>query len=635
MAKAQILIVEDERIVAEDIKQSLESLGYIVCAVASSGEEAIKKAEEYNPDLVLMDIVLKGEMDGIEAATKIRSHFKIPIVYLTAYADEKTLERAKLTEPFGYIIKPFDERELHTAIEIAFYKSKMENELKEREEWFFTTLNSIGDGVITTDANGLITFMNPVAEYLTGWKQEDAVGKPLLEVFRVVNEKTGKLAEDPVNRIIKKGVIAGLANHTILIAKDGRQIPIDNSGAPIKDAKGNVTGVVLVFRDITQRKKMEEEFLKATKLESIGILAGGIAHDFNNILTAVLGNISLAKMLVNPDHKVFKRLSEAEEAALQAKNLSQQLLTFSKGGAPIKKTASMAKILKGVTSFALRGSSIRCEFSIPESLWPVEVDEGQMSQVINNLIINAIQAMPKGGIIKVCAENVTIGAEGSLPLKGGKYVKITIKDQGTGIPKEHIPKVFDPFFTTKQEGNGLGLAVAYFVVKNHDGYITLESELGVGTTFYIYLPASHKELPKEETIKEEPLMGKGRVLVMDDEEMVREVLDSMLEHIGYEVEFAKDGIEAIEQYKRAKELGRPFDAVIMDLTIPGSMGGKEAIQKLLKIDPKVKAIVSSGYSHDPVMANFKKYGFKGVIAKPYKITTLSEVLHKVITGEDE
>ncbi|MEA3415955.1 MAG: response regulator [Thermodesulfobacteriota bacterium] len=635
MTNTQILIVEDEGIIAKDIQNTLESLGYAVPAIASSGEEAIKKATETLPDLALMDILLEGDMDGVEAAEQIRDRFDIPVVYLTAYADEETLQRAKITEPYGYILKPFEERELHTTIEMAIYKHKMERKLRESQQWLVTTLKSIGDAVIATDANGFISFMNPVAEALTGWNQEDAAGKPLKKVFNIINEKTGKQAEDPATRVLREGIVVGLANHTMLITRDGTKHPIDDSGAPIKDDKGNIKGVVLVFRDITEKRNMEEALLKADALESLGILAGGIAHDFNNILTAIMGNITLAKMYAKPEDKIFERLKEAENASLRAKDLTQQLLTFSRGGAPIKKTAFISKLLEDTTLFALTGSNVRCEFSIPSDLWPVEADEGQISQVINNLIINADHAMPGGGIIKVSAENTAVDVKQGLPLKEGNYIKISIEDQGVGIPEEHLQKIFDPYFTSKQKGSGLGLATAYSIVKKHDGYVQVESELGKGTTFNIYLPASSKEILIEKEPGERIHTGKGKILVMDDQEVIREVAGEMIEVLGYEVEFAKDGAEAIELHKKAKKSAQPFDAIIMDLTIPGGMGGKETIQKLIEIDPETKAIVSSGYSNDPIMADYRKYGFCGVIAKPYKIKELGEILYKVITDKSK
>ncbi|MCD6500575.1 MAG: response regulator [Candidatus Desulfofervidus auxilii] len=626
MAKAQILVVEDEGIIAQDIQNTLKKLGYAVPAIAYSGKEGIEKVQEIQPDLVLMDIVLEGGIDGIEAAEQIRRRFHIPVVYLTAYADEKTLQRAKITEPFGYILKPFEEKELYITIEMALYKHEMERRLKESQQWLTTTLKSIGDAVIATDINGCVIFMNPIAESLTGWKQKEASGKHLKKVFNIINEKTGKQVDNPVTRVLRKGIVVGLANHTLLISKDGTRRSIDDSGAPIKDENGKIIGVVLVFRDVSEKRRIEQELMKADKLNSLGILAGGIAHDFNNILTAILGNIILAKEFTRSGEKIYERLIEAEKASLRAKDLAQQLLTFSSGGAPIKKTMFISELLKESALFALSGSNVQCEFSISNNLWAVEIDEGQINQAINNLIINAIQSMPEGGRIKLTAENVTV-SEGE---KKGRYVKISIVDQGIGIPKEHLPKIFEPYFTTKQKGSGLGLAIVYSIIKKHGGYIEVETELGVGTTFKVYLPASLKNVFVRKGLKEKIQTGKGKILVMDDEELVRKVVGEMLVFLGYEVEFAKEGIEAIELYKKAKAQGQPFDAIIMDLTIPIGMGGKETINKLLEIDPTVKAIVSSGYSTDPVMTEFTKYGFKGFIIKPFKIKELGEVLYRVI-----
>ncbi len=375
---------------------------------------------------------------------------------------------------------------------------------------------------------------------------------------------------------------------------------------------------------------METELLNAQKLESLGVLAGGIAHDFNNILTAIIGNISIISMQVNPEDELYVRCKEIENASLRAQGLTQQLITFSKGGAPVRKTASLLNIIQESAVFALRGSNVRCECLVPEGLWPAEIDEGQISQVIHNLALNAEQAMPSGGIIDIRAENITIGAESVLPMKEGKYVKITFADQGIGIPKENIKKIFDPYFTTKADGSGLGLAATYSIIKNHDGYITVNSEEGVGTTFTVYLPASGKELAKEKSAEDVAVAGTGRVLIMDDEEMVRRVAGEMLNKLGYAVGFARDGAEAIKMYKSAKESNQPFDVVIMDLTIAGGMGGIEAIQRLIELNPGIKAIVSSGYSDDQVMSDYRRYGFAGVLIKPYKINQLSESIRKVL-----
>jgi signal transduction histidine kinase len=417
----------------------------------------------------------------------------------------------------------------------------------------------------------------------------------------------------------------------VVLTSTGTERIIAHNGAPIRDKNGTIIGVIIAFRDITEKQKMEEELLRARRLDSIGILAGGIAHDFNNLLTAILGNVSLAKLYVDREGKVFGRLVDAEKASLRAKDLTRQLLTFSKGGAPLKRTASITELLIDSASFALSGSNVKSEFYLPEGLWPVEADEGQMSQVVNNLVINADHAMPKGGLITVWAENTVIGAENPLLLKAGNYVKISIKDQGLGIAEENLPKIFDPYFTTKPKGSGLGLTTCYSIIKKHDGLITVASELGTGTTFYIYLPASDKQIAGNKSMRQgTPAVGKGRLLIMDDEESVRDILSKMLQHLGYDTECVGDGSEAIDLYKKAVESGNAFGAVIMDLTIPGGMGGKQTIQKLREIDPKVRAIVSSGYSNDPVMADFRSYGFSGVVTKPYLVEELGRVLQEVI-----
>jgi len=591
----RIMIVEDERIVAEDIRRSLENLGYTVSAMVSSGEEAIEKAED-NPDLVLMDIVLRGDMDGIETAQQLKSQFNIPVVYLTAYADDKKLQRAIVTEPYGYLLKPFEDRELHTAIEMALYKHEMEKKVRESQQWLATTLKSIGDGVIATDTEGLVTFMNPVAEVLTGWNQKEAAGKPLKDVFYIINEETRERCENPFEKILETGGIVGLANNTVLVAKDGTEKPIADSGAPIRDETHTILGTVLVFRDITEKRKMEGDILrlKTEKMESISILAGGIAHDFNNILTAILGNITLAKMHTVPEGEIFTILTEAEKASLRAKNLTQQLLTFSKDGVLIKKPASISELLQDTAEFALHGSNAECKFLIPEDLWSVDIDAGKISQVINNLIINADQAMPEGGIIEVSAENVRVEQKEGLPLQGGTYVKISIEDRGIGIPEEYLQKIFEPYFTTKQKGSGLGLATSYSIVKKHGGHIVVTSKSGAGTLFCIWLPALEKgaDIVSRGRKPERLVRGKGRILVMDDDVSILKVTRDVLEHLGYTPAFAR--------------------------------------QELLKIDPSVKAIVSSGYSNDPVMANYREYGFCGVVTKPYSIEELSKTLHEVI-----
>lgn len=409
--------------------------------------------------------------------------------------------------------------------------------------------------------------------------------------------------------------------------KDNRWYYITNT--PIYNEDGTISKQAMII-DITERKTMEEELLKARKLESVGILAGGIAHDFNNMLSGILSNIELAKMHSVLDNKVYELLEEAEQATLRSKDLTRQLLTFSKGGAPLKRIVAIGEIVKESAHFALRGSDVKCEFSIPDDLWPVDADEGQMVQVVNNLIINAEQAMPEGGMIKVSCENITLAETEAFSLKKGRYVKISIEDHGIGITKEHLPKIFDPYFTTKQRGSGLGLATSYSIIKKHNGQITVESKLGDGTVFRIYLPAAEGTVSKKDVKSEGVSPGSGRVLIMDDDETLRKSSKNVLKDVGYDVALAAEGGEAIALYQKAREEGKPFDAVILDLTVPGGMGGKDAIKKLLEIDPNVRAIVSSGYSNDPVMAEYRAHGFKGVVAKPYRIKELREAVHRVI-----
>jgi len=508
----------------------------------------------------------------------------------------------------------------------AIYRA--EEALRKSNQLLEKTFASLHDAVFIIEGKTTnIIDCNPAAAKIFGYSREEMLGQTTN--FLHVSEKTIEEFNGYLYPSIEEKGFLFLPEFNMK-RKDGTVFPAEHIVMPLEDEQGNRIGSISVVRDITERKKMEEELLRTEKLESVGILAGGIAHDFNNLLTAILGNITLAKMnLYSPD-EAYQRLEEAEKASLRAKDLTKQLLTFSKGGKPIKKTTSIVELTKESASFALRGSNVRCEFSIPDDLWPVNVDEGQVSQVINNLIINADQSMPEGGTIKIKSENVTVTESDVLPLKEGGYVKISIKDHGIGIPKEYLPKIFDPYFTTKHKGSGLGLATAYSVIKKHDGHITAESETGIGTTFHIYLPASKEKVLTKKVKDEKPLTGKGRILVMDDEEVVREVAGLMLRTIGYEVEFARDGVEAIELYKRAMESGEPFEAAIIDLTVPGGMGGKEAIKNLLEIDPNVKAIVSSGYSTDPIMSEFEQYGFKGVIAKPYQIEELSRMVSEII-----
>ena len=414
--------------------------------------------------------------------------------------------------------------------------------------------------------------------------------------------------------------------------RDGHWLYWLERGTPIFDEDGRSVKVIGVCTDITDRRRLEGEQVKSQKLESLGILAGGIAHDFNNLLMSIMGNISLARLNQPVESDLGEILAEVEASCAQAKNLTQQLLTFSRGGKPVKKTTVISNLIRESTGLALSGTSSRAAFSIAEDLWPVNVDPGQLQQVINNLIINAAQAMPDGGTIEVGAENIEIAGETRISLKPGKYVMLSIRDSGIGITKKFISRIYDPYFTTKQQGSGLGLATVYSIIRNHNGLITVKSEPGKGTTFSIYLPAVAALYPDRENPQpsEKITTGKGRILIMDDDDMVRKVMGRMIGHLGYEVVESCHGDEAVEKFLEAREAGRDFNAVILDLTIKNGMGGEDTARELKKLDGEVKLIVSSGYSTSALMAEHEKYGFIGVISKPYRLKDLSELLSQVI-----
>jgi len=531
---------------------------------------------------------------------------------------------------------PFPDASGHPAgfievVEDVTDRLKSERSLAEEKERLAVTLRSIGDGVITTDTAGRVVLMNRVSESLTGWSQEEAAGRPLEEVFRLLEERSRLPLPSPVKGVLEMGEGTMVTRQAVLVGRTGRQLQVSDSVAPIRDRESTIIGAVLVFRDVTERNRLEAEVIKGKKLESLGVLAGGIAHDFNNILSAVMGNISLAALLTGPDHEAAQLLRDAELGSLRARDLTQQLLTFSRGGDPILKTASIGDIIRQSTTFVLRGRGVTCRYNIPEDLWFVDIDKGQMSQVIQNLAMNACQAMPGGGVIDIACENVE-RRNGDPPLEGERFVKIVFKDNGIGIPESLLDRIFDPYFTTKQQGSGLGLAITFSIVTRHGGHIRVESKTAEGTTFIIFLPAATKVSAQEPEAGaiHAPVKGEGRVLVMDDEPMVQTMAKNLLQHIGYEVAVAEEGSEAVALYKSAYDSGRRFDAVILDLTVPGGMGGREAAREILKVDPEARLIVSSGYSTDPVISNFRAHGFANAVVKPYRAITFSKVLSEVI-----
>ena len=516
---------------------------------------------------------------------------------------------------------------------------RAEEALSESEERYRSFVQNFHGIAYRSRMDFTSIFFHGAVETITGYTEDDLLAsKPswgeivepedLPQIYQDMGEVVWKIRSTPGYSAEREYRIR---------RKDGEIRWVHELVQNISDSSGNPTLIQGVIYDITDRKKMEQELLKARNFESIGILAGGIAHDFNNFLTAILSNISFAKLHVLPEDKIFASLDTAEKTSMRASELANQLITFSKGGTPVKKLTLIGDLIKNTATFSLSGSNVRCQFNLPKDLSAIEVDAAQMRQVIHHLVRNAKEAMPEGGIIHIMAENISILPGDELPLEQGKYIKISIKDHGAGIPSGHLSKIYDPYFSTKERGNqkgmGLGLTICFSIIKNHGGLITVESQLGAGTTFYLYLPVIEKEVIVEKRIIEKPLVGRGRVLLMDDEEEIRTVAEEVLRYIGYEVEIARDGAEAIERYREAKGSQLAFDAVILDLTVQGGMGGKETIKRLFEIDPNVKAIVSSGYSNDPVISDFKQYGFRGSLAKPYKIEKLHETISGIISDD--
>lgn len=504
---------------------------------------------------------------------------------------------------------------------------RVQEELRKSEAKYRSVVDNMAVGVSLLDTNMKVQAINPQLEkWFPGL---DVSESPCCYRVFVNPPRDNACPDCPVVKTLEDGQIHEAVTETSV---GGEVKNYRILSAPIKGEDGTVEGIIEVTEDVTARLKIERELFKAEKLESIGILAGGIANDFNNLLVGIMGNISLAKLSLEHDSEIFQLLQNAEDASERARDLTQRLLTFSPGGGPIKKIANLDKLLRDTVTFALHGVDIVGEFDIALDLLRAEVDMGQFIQVINNLVINAIQAMPKGGTIFIGASNAAIGSHGQLPLDPGNYIKISITDQGHGIPPEIMDKIFDPFFTTKSDGNGLGLASCYSIVKKHGGHISAESSPGRGTTFTLYLPAAEATDVEPLVESAEPVKECGKVLIVDDDEWVRRLAGEILGKMGFEVYTATNGEEAVGIARDIIGRGGKLDTALIDLTIPGGIGGKDIIHMLKDVYPDLKAIVSSGYSNDPVMGNYKAYGFSGRIAKPYRASELSDLISRVVNS---
>ena len=476
--------------------------------------------------------------------------------------------------------------------------------------------------IIVDAASGIVIDANDRCARMLGWNAEELAGKQSTDLF----------ADDCMIKILSSLENAGPDG----METHGHCLTSGNEPVPVTMYARSLGGTyhLIVMTDMTDHLRHEDEQLRACKLESIGLLAGGIAHDFNNILASILGNLAMAKMSIDSRDEVLKLIGDAEKAGLGARSLTNQLLTFAKGGDTTRETAGSRQLVEECASFSLRGTNVRWSIQSEDNVCNVDVDRGQMHQVFNNLLINAVQAMPSGGSIDITVRNTRLTGEGAFGLPEGDYVVFTVSDEGDGIPGEHLMRIFDPYFTTKQKGSGLGLASVYTIVKRHCGHVTVASVEGSGTTFYVYLPASKKEVGAgRTTVETVETSHPARILLMDDEEPVRTVLEKMLIRMGNTVETAVDDNEAIEKFRRAYHEKEPFDVALLDLTIPGGMGGREVFEYLRDIDPDIRGILLSGYARNPIMASFREYGFSSTIVKPFQVDDIRRALAEALPGE--
>jgi two-component system cell cycle sensor histidine kinase/response regulator CckA len=620
----RILLVEDHQESRKDLQRFIERRGHEVVAVDSAEEAKQAIAAQAFPFLIL-DWMLPGK-SGIELCRELRAKPRgddMFILLVTARDDTEDLEQALAAGANDYLTKPLDLALLNVRLCVAERQIRELGErnqarvaLQESARAMTEILEKTTDAFFAVDREWRFIYLNPEAETLLGRRRDEVIGKELWKEFPQLN---GSAFEVNYRRVMTN------------------QMPVEFEAS---DAAGKVWfemraypsggGVSVFFRDVTERKRAEEERLTTDKLESLGTLAGGIAHDLNNILTVISGNIGLAQIEApNDASSLLSFLSKAGQAAQHAAHLSSQLLTFSKGGAPLKRIASISDLLGQAAEFSLHGSSLRADLDIPVDLWKAEVDQGQIEQVINALMINAREAMPHGGAVRISARNVELEDKLGALLPAGRYIKITITDRGCGIEPELATKIFDPYFTTKPTGIGLGLAISYSIVKRHGGMLHLESSSTEGSTFAFYLPAEHGLGAPGPRITKRPFrFNHQRILVMDDETAIRELTSQLLGTLGFEVTAVPDGLEAVKIYERALRAGENFQAVILDATVRGGMGGLATIARLRSLDPNVTAIICSGYSDEAALSEFLTYGFRGALPKPFTRRELADVLQR-------
>jgi two-component system cell cycle sensor histidine kinase/response regulator CckA len=630
----RILIVEDEHIVAEHIRQSLVHLSYKIAGIASSGREAYQMASETGPDLVLMDIVLKGKMDGIETAHRILNELNIPVVYLSAYTDEKTIQRAKITEPYGYIVKPFDESSLKSSIEIALHRHTMQKNPADPEVPEVRILRSFSEMIVFHDLNYRVIWANEAAGKAFGIKPGNLVGKRCRDLWKKQKVSCRSCPVGPV--VSARGIV-----DTEVISADERVWSV--RGYPVYDVSERMIGIVEVSREITSEKQIQAEkrsintqLQQAQKMEAIGILTGGVAHDFNNILTAIQGSVEMALFHVTESEPIYRDLKEIQVASARAINLTRQLLLFSRKHPTVFKPVYLNGTIQNLLKMLKRliGEDIHIETRLDTALWTIRADQSKMEQVLMNLVINAREAMPQGGIIRITTENVNLqsGIEKVMAESSpGDFIRLTVKDTGEGIEAGVLNRIFEPFFTTKgkSKGTGLGLSVVYGIIKHHKGWVDVHSEPGKGSVFNIYLPAIPEAMTESKVsrISIESLRGNGEhVLVVEDADDVRGFTISALREHGYQVTAVTNARDA---WSLIQDQEAEYDLLFADVVLP-DQSGIELVQTIRKHRKKIKTLLTSGYTDSklqwPVIQR-RKYPF---LEKPYSLIQLLQAVKNVL-----
>lgn len=626
---ANILIVEDERVSAEEIAALVRDTGHSVVGISLSGEAALVDAEVLHPDLALVDVKLRGGLDGIMLAERLQNNLDVAAIYVTGHTEDNILRRATQTAAYGYVLKPVDGRTLQASIEMALARRRRDRSLRSHGQWLSNLLKNIGIAVLATDEEGALRFANPLATTLTGYEEGQALGEAL-----VLRDANGR-EFFPVKEALARAACVDFPNGSMLLRRDVEPLPVEGSATPLYGSGDRPQGTVVALYDGTERRNAERERLRAQRLESLSTLAAGIAHDFNNSLAIMLNCASLVRQAAGSSELLDGLLDDLQHAGERASGLTAQLTAFAKGGAPARRRVELVPLLERIVALTLRGSSTTVRFDFEQPLRPVLADETQLAQVFTNLALNARDAMRGSGTIYVRARNHFVRPGDSI-LSSGPFVEISVRDEGPGIEAANIDRIFDPFFTTKPTGSGLGLASSYSIANRHGGALRVESSIGNGATFFVLLPAVHEDLPAvPKRPSPAPSHRTGRILVMDDESALRRILALCLADVGYRVEQAPDGAKAVDEFEKARRLGDPFDAVILDLTVRGGMGGLDALERMKALDPSVRAIAASGYSDSPVLGDCERYGFAGALAKPFHFTMLVNLLRKVVPNGQE